>query len=96
MQQKRKKNINDIKKTQLLKAVGEIIHEKRTSTGKGILLHSYEYDVPSNSLERIEKGLRDPQLTTLWKIVNSLDMSFIEFITLLNEKLPKNFKLTDD
>lgn len=96
MQQKRKKNINDIKKTQLLNAVGEIIHEKRIASGKGILLHAYEYDVPSNSLERIEKGLRDPQLTTLWKIVNSLDMSFIEFITLLNKKLPNNFKLTDD
>ena len=35
-------------------------------------------------------------ITTLWKIVNYLDMSFIEFIKLLNKKLPKDFKLTDD
>lgn len=96
MQQKRKKNVNNIKKTMLLNAIGEIIHEKRMKKGKGILLHSYEYDLPSNSLERIEKGLRDPQISTLWKIVNSLDMSFTDFITLLNKKLPDDFKLTDE
>lgn len=96
MQQKRKKNINNQKKLLLLQAIGEIIREKRISTGKGILLHSYEYDLSSSSLDKVEKGLRDPQITTLWKIVNSLDMSFIEFIKLLNKKLPKDFKLTDD
>lgn len=96
MQQKRIKNINSEKKLQLLQAIGEIIHEKRTLTGKGILLHSYEYDLSSSSLDKVEKGLRDPQITTLWKIVNSLDMSFIDFVMLLNKKLPKDFKLTDD
>lgn len=96
MQQKRKKNIDLAKKTILLNAIGEIIHEKRIATQKGILLHSYEYDLSSSSLERLENGLRDPQISTLWKIVNSLDMSFIEFIQLLNSKLPKDFKMTDD
>lgn len=92
----RKKNVNNIKKIILLNAIGEIVHEKRIKKGKDILLHSYEYDLPSHSLELIEKGLRDPQISTLWKIVNSLDMSFIEFITLLNKKLPEEFKLTDE
>lgn len=96
MQQKRKKNINKDKRQILLNAIGEIIHEKREKTGKGILLHSYEYDLSSSSLSLIEKGQRDPQITTLWKIVNSLDMNFIDFIQLLVEKLPKDFKMTDD
>ena len=96
MQQKRKKNINKDKRQILLNAIGEIIHEKREKTGKGILLHSYEYDLSSSSLSLIEKGQRDPQITTLWKLVNSLDMNFIDFIQLLVEKLPKDFKMTDD
>lgn len=96
MQHKREKNIDIAKKTILLNAIGEIIHKKRIATNKGILLHSYEFDLSSSSLERLEKGLRDPQITTLWKIVNSLDMSFIEFIQHLNKKLPKDFKMTDD
>ncbi len=96
MQPKRKKNIDKTKRQVLLNAIGEIIHEKRTNSGKGILLHSYEYDLSSSSLSLIEKGIRDPQITTLWKIVNSLDMSFSEFIELLIKKLPKDFKMTDD
>lgn len=96
MQHKRSKNINKEKREILLNAIGEIIHEKREKIGKGILLHSYEYDLSSSSLSLIEKGQRDPQITTLWKIVNSLDMDFLDFIELLITKLPKDFKMTDD
>lgn len=96
MQRKRKKNINEEKKKILLSAIGQIIYAKRKETGKGILLHSYEFDIPSNSLERIEKGLRDPQITTLWKIVNSLNMDFKEFINILYKQLPDKFDLTDE
>ena len=96
MQQKRSKNINKKKKEILLKAIRQIIHEKRIAKSKGILLHSYEYELSSSSLMLIEKGERDPQITTLWKIVNSLDMSFEDFVKLLSMKLPKDFKMTDD
>ena len=48
MQRKRLKNIDKEKKDILLSAIGEIIHEKREKIGKGILLHSYEYDLSSS------------------------------------------------
>ncbi len=96
MQPKRTKNISREKKEILLNTIGKIIHEKRKKSGKGILLHSYEYDLSSSSLSLIEKGKRDPQITTLWKIVNSLDMDFQDFIALLVQNLPKDFKMTDD
>ena len=90
------KNIDKAKKEILLNTIGKIINDKRNKLGKGILLHSYEYDLSSSSLSLIEKGQRDPQITTLWKIVNSLDMNFQDFIALLVQKLPKDFKMTDD
>lgn len=96
MQHKRMKNIDKEKKEILLNTIGKIINDKRNKLGKGILLHSYEYDLSSSSLSLIEKGQRDPQITTLWKIVNSLDMNFQDFIALLVQKLPKDFKMTDD
>lgn len=96
MQHKRMKNIDKAKKEILLNTIGKIINDKRNKLGKGILLHSYEYDLSSSSLSLIEKGQRDPQITTLWKIVNSLDMNFQDFIALLVQKLPKDFKMTDD
>jgi DNA-binding phage protein len=62
------------KRAVLLKALGSVVQEARMSKNKGILLLSYEYDLPNNSLERIEKGMRDPQITTIRKIVNALGM----------------------
>ncbi len=96
MQHKRKKNIDKAKKDILLKIIGDIIHEKRMATGKGLLLHAYEYDLSSNSLDFIEKGIRDPQITTLWKIVNSFGMTFEDFIKELHKRLPDNFNFIDD
>ncbi|MDD3593068.1 MAG: helix-turn-helix transcriptional regulator [Candidatus Gastranaerophilales bacterium] len=84
------------KKEILLRTVGKIIKEKRKQKGKGILLLAYEYDIPSSSLDKVEKGLRDPQLTTLWRIANALDMTFGEFIATLEQKLPKDFQLIEE
>lgn len=77
----------------LLKTVGELVKSKRLELGKGILLHSYEYDIPSSSLNLIEKGKRDVQLTTLWKIASSFGMNLSEFIKLIENKLPDDFEL---
>ncbi len=90
-----KKTISD-KKALLLKIVGEIIKEQRQAKNKGILLHAYEYDIPSSSLSLIEKGKRDIQLSTLWKIANSFDMTMGEFISIVEKKLPKDFQIIDD
>ncbi len=90
------KNIIFDKKKLVLKIIGEIIKEQRLMRNKGILLHSYEYDIPSSSLNLIEKGQRDIQLTTLWKIANSFDMSLGEFIAIVEKKLPIGFQMIDD
>jgi len=84
------------KKDLLLNIIGRTIKLRRKSQGKGILLHAYEYDIPSSSLNLIERGKRDPQLTTLWKIANSLGMTFGEFITEIEKQLPENFTLIED
>lgn len=89
-----KTNLN--KKALVLKTVGEIIKKQRLAKNKGILLHAYEYDIPSSSLSLIEKGKRDIQLTTLWKIANSFDMTLGELITLVEKQLPKGFQIIDD
>ena len=69
------------KKQLVNKVIGEIIKEKRTAINKGILLLAYEYDIATSSLIQSEKGRRDLQVTTLWKIANALGMQFSEFIT---------------
>lgn len=91
----KKKNTNT-KKELLLKTIGEIVKEKRQSLNKGILLLSYEYDIPNTSLAQLEKGSRDVQISTLWKLSEALGMSFSSFVKEIENRLPKNFKLTED
>lgn len=84
------------KKKLLLNTIGKIVKKLRQQKQKGILLHSYEYDIPSSSLNLIERGERDPQLTTLWKIANSLGLSFGEFVSMVEKQLPEDFVLIED
>ena len=84
------------KKSLLLDVVGKIIKEKRKAQKKGILLFSYEYDISNSSISALEKGERDVQLSTIWKISNALGMTFSEFINEVEKNLPENFKMIDD
>ena len=84
------------KKEQLLNIIGTIIKKHRLATKKGILLHAYEFDIPSSSLNLIERGMRDSQITTLWKIANSFGMTFGDFISEVEKQLPPDFTLIED
>ena len=94
MQLSKKNTAN--KKNQLLKIIGKIIKKHRLKTQKGILLHAYEFDISSSSLHLIERGVRDAQITTLWKIANSFGMTFSELIKEIESQLPKDFTLIED
>ena len=93
--QYKKKNV-DPKKEMLIKIIGNLIKEKRLAQNKGILLFSYEYDISNSSIALLEKGKRDVQVTTLWKLANAFGLRFSEFAREIETKLPKDFKLIDD
>lgn len=80
----------------LLKVIGEIIKEKRTAQNKGILLFGYEYDISNSSIMLLERGQRDVQVTTLWKLANAFGMTFSEFVQEVESRLPEGFKLIED
>ncbi len=90
-----RKNL-DPQKQLLLNVIGELIKEKRQLQNKGILLFSYEYDISNSSIALLEKGKRDVQITTLWKLANAFGMSFSEFIIEVEKRLPEDFKLIED
>lgn len=93
---KQEKKFIDPKKELLLQVVGTIIKEKRLAKNKGILLLSYEYDIANSSIALLEKGVRDVQFCTLWKLANAFGMSFSEFAREVESRLPNGFKLIDD
>ncbi|MGN0030945.1 MAG: hypothetical protein ACI37Q_03215 [Candidatus Gastranaerophilaceae bacterium] len=87
--------IQNVKKAELLKAVGGVINSQRISIHKGINTFSYEYDIGNGLLCRLEKGLADTKLTTLWKLANAFGYKCSDFIKLIEEKLPTNFNFYD-
>ena len=93
---KQEKKFIDPKKELLLGIVGEIIKEKRLAANMGILLLSYEYDISNSSIALLEKGTRDVQFTTLWKLANAFGMTFTAFAQEVESRLPEGFKLIDD
>jgi transcriptional regulator with XRE-family HTH domain len=89
-----KKKKLEAKKKLVCKTVGEKVKSLRGS--KGIVLFSYEYDLPNSSLQKIEKGVRDPQLTTIWRISEAFGIPLWQFIKEIQEDLPENFSFHDE
>jgi transcriptional regulator with XRE-family HTH domain len=92
MSNDKKKKLEDKKKL-ICKTMGKKVKSLRGD--KGILLFSYEYDLSSGSLHKIEKGTRDPQLTTLWRISEAFGVPFWQLIKEIQEDLPENFSFYD-
>jgi transcriptional regulator with XRE-family HTH domain len=79
---------SSVKKEILLNAIGKIVKSRRK---KGLLRLAFEYDLPNTTLAKLEKGLCDPQISTLWKISNALGLKFSDFISLVEKELPQDF-----
>ncbi len=82
----------DEKMLHLIKEFGKCVRKRRMeTTDKSLTLFSYEYDLDSGNLSRIENGLIEPKLTMLWRIAEALDMKLSDLIKLLENELGDNF-----
>ena len=82
------------KKDIILNAIASTV--KRLRGSKSQYLLGGEYDIPSSVLSELERGLKDPQLTTLFKLACSFNMTISQFIIELEKNLPENFMIFDD
>lgn len=84
-------SIQKLKKKELLEALGLVVYNKRLTMNKGINTFSYEYDIGNGLLSRLEKGLIDTKITTLWKLANAFGYKCSDFVKLIEEQLPEDF-----
>ncbi len=83
----------DDKKQLILNALAEICRKLRN--GKSQFMHASENGISSSIISTIERGLKDPQLTTLFKLAESYDMKASEMLKMIEDVLPKNFQLIE-
>lgn len=80
-------------KQKILEALAVITKELRRDKNQFLL--SCENDISVSILSTIERGLKDPQLTTIFKLAEALEIKPHEFIKLIEEKLPSDFSMID-
>lgn len=75
----------------LLKAIGRVISNELKRKKLKFTIFCYENDISKTTLYMIMKGKNKAYVTNLFKIINSLGLSYKEFGALLDKELPKNF-----
>lgn len=79
----------------ICKLLGSLIKSKRLSTTKSISLLANEIALSKSIWADLEKGTKDPQLTTLWRIAEALDIPLSEIIQAIEKELPPNWSFIE-
>lgn len=53
-----------------------------------------EYEISTSLLNSLERGIKDPQLTTVFKIAEALNIKASEFVKMIEEELPEGMMFT--
>lgn len=75
-------------------AIGEVLKELKGNKSNYLL--GAEYDISTSLLSHLERGIKDPQLTTIFKISQALGVSAGEFVIRVEKKLPQNFTMLEE
>lgn len=81
------------KKKKILKILAKRTKELRGEKSQFMLCS--ENDISCSIISTIERAMKDPQLTTVFKLAEAFDMKASEFIKLIEDDLPKNFSLIE-
>ncbi len=84
---------HDSKKKIILNALARTVKKLRGT--KSQFMFASENDISTSIISTIERGLKDPQLTTIFKLSEAFDLDICEFIKLIKEELPDDFYLID-
>lgn len=82
-------------KDKLKSEIGKKLKSKRQNLNKSLTNFCYEYQIPNSSMNYIERGIQDPSITTLWRILEAQNIKMSDFFRMIEEDLPENFTLLD-
>lgn len=79
------------------KIIGQALRSfRKEKTNKSLNLFANENDIPKSTLSHIELGQNQAGIVNLKKIATSLEVGLPELIAVLEEKLPKDFRIFED
>jgi len=84
---------DDENKALIYRITGEVMASLRGEKSRCQI--SSENGISTSILSMVERGLKDPQLTTVFKLCEALGVKASDFIKMVEEKLPEGFTLLD-
>lgn len=91
MQQKNEKTIH------LSKTIGLVLRELREKIpNRSINNVAHEYGLDVGNTSRIENGLIEVKVVTLWKLAEAYDIPLSKLIKIVENKMPKNFHFFEE
>ncbi len=85
-----------LKKKQILQtALAEVVKDARVNQKKSISLIANEIGMTKSMWADLEKEIKDPQISTLWRMAEGLNITLSELVKRLEIKLGNRFTLID-
>ncbi|HBG48540.1 MAG TPA: hypothetical protein DDW90_03345 [Cyanobacteria bacterium UBA9971] len=79
----------------IIKKLGLLIKQARIEKTKSISLISDEVGLSKSIWADLERGQKDPQFTTLWRIAEALEIPLSQIIASLEEEIDKNLSFIE-
>ena len=84
------------KKSEIIfKTLSKILKEERLRQNKSQRTLAYEYDIQMSLISRLENGVNEPKIISLWTICEALGIPLSELIRRVEKELPEDFALID-
>ena len=79
----------------ILKLLSDELKKERERQNKSIRLLAYEFDLQMSLLSRLENGVNEPKLISIWSVCEALGIKPSELLKRIENRLPKEFSLID-
>ena len=86
---------NSKKSKIIFELLSETLREEREKQGKSLRLLADEFDIQKSLISRLENGVNEPKLISLWTLCEALGVRPSELLRKIEEKLPADFSLIE-
>lgn len=83
----------DSRKQQILNSLAKNV--KKLRGDKSQFIFCSENEISCSIISMLERGLKDPQITTVFKLAEAFNMKASELIKLVEDDLPEDFHMID-
>lgn len=86
---------NSKKSAIIFQTLARVIRQEREKQHKSLRILADEFDIQKSLLSRLENGINEPKLISIWTISEALNIPVSELLKKVENELPENFTLID-